>query len=79
MPSRFAVAKSVRAKASGQRITRPTAEIRMLMLNALLFVECLPTMTTERPEAAAESNASVIPSMHLSEGVGSIKGNLTLP
>ena len=76
IPSRFAVPKSVRTIASGQRMTRPTAEIKTLTLNGFDFFECLPTMTTEKPEAAAESNARVIPSMHLSEVAGGIKGNL---
>jgi hypothetical protein len=65
MPSRLAVWKSVRTSANGQRITRPTAEIRRLMLNALLFLECIPTATTEKPEAAAESSANTMPSMQL--------------
>ncbi len=66
MPVRLAVWKSVSASASGQRIARPTAEIQKLMLKALLFFEWMPTITTEKPDAAAESSASVIPSMQFS-------------
>lgn len=62
MPARFTALKSVSTNASGQRIASPTAEISTLMLKALLSLECLPTMTTEKPEAAAERIASIGPS-----------------
>ena len=55
--------KSVSMKARGQRIARPTKEISRLMLNGFVFLLCLPTMTTENPDAAAERMASVIPIM----------------
>jgi hypothetical protein len=45
------------------------------MLKALLCRECLPTATTEKPEAAAESNAKVIPSMPFADTKANIKVN----
>ena len=60
---RFNVAKSVNMNAKGQRIARPTKEIIKLMLKGFVFLLCLPTMTTEKPDAAAERMASVIPIM----------------
>ena len=61
IPMRFTVVKSVSMKAKGQRIARPTLEISRLTLNGFVFLEFLPTMTTENPDAAAERMASVIP------------------
>ena len=61
IPMGFIVVKSVSMKANGQRIARPTKEIIKLMLSGVVFLEFLPTRTTENPDAAAERMASVIP------------------
>jgi hypothetical protein len=53
----------------------PTQEIIRLMLKAFDFLECLPTKTTDKPEANAESNAKADPIMTLPEGDGGIKIN----
>ena len=76
IPSKLTAPKSVNAIASGQRITRPTAEIKRLTLNGFDFFECLPTMTTEKPEAAAESSARATPIVALQEVLLGIKANL---
>ena len=49
---RFTVVKSVSMNANGQRIATPTVEIIRLMLNGFVFLLCLLTMTTEKPDAA---------------------------
>jgi hypothetical protein len=46
-------------------------------LKAFDFLACLPTITTAKAEATAESNANVTPSMQVCEEEGSIKANLT--
>jgi hypothetical protein len=46
----------------------PTQEMVRLTLKAFVFLEYLPTMTTDKAEAAAESNARVDPSMPFLEG-----------
>jgi hypothetical protein len=47
-----------------------------LMLKAFVCLEYLPTRTTDKPEAAAESNAKEDPIMPFLEGDGGIKTNL---
>jgi hypothetical protein len=76
-PSKLAALKSVSKTARGQRITMPTQETIRLTLKAFVFLEYLPTMTTDKPEAAAESNARMDPIMLFPEGCGSIKTNLS--
>jgi hypothetical protein len=75
-PSKLAALKSVSKTARGQRITIPTQEMIRLMLKAFVFLEYLPTRTTDKPEAAAESNAKEDPIMPFLEGDGGIKTNL---
>ena len=72
IPMRFTVAKSVSMKAKGQRIARPTKEIIRLMLNGFVFLLCLLTMTTEKPDAAAERMASVIPIIGFGKKFGGV-------
>jgi len=54
---------------------RPTTEMSKLMLNALLLFECLPTITTAKPEATADNRASVIPSIFFCLYARVIKAN----
>jgi hypothetical protein len=54
----------------------PTQEIIRLTLKAFDFPEYLPTKTTDKPEANAESSAKVDPIMAFLEGDGCIKTNL---
>jgi hypothetical protein len=54
----------------------PTQEIIRLTLKAFDFPECLPTRTTDKPEANAESNAKADPIMTFLESDGGIKMNL---
>jgi hypothetical protein len=62
--------------ARGQRITKPTQDIIRLTLKAFDFLECLPTRTTAKPEANAESSAKAAPIIAFLEGDGCIKTNL---
>jgi hypothetical protein len=48
-----------------------------LTLKAFVFVEYLPTRTTDKPEATAENKAKVDPIMPFLEGDGGIKTNLS--
>jgi hypothetical protein len=63
--------------ATGQRIASPTTEMGTLTLKGFDFLASLPTMTTAKAEATAESNANVTTSMQVCEEEGSIKTNIT--
>jgi len=75
-PSKLAVEKFVSRSASDQRTAMPTQEMIRLTLKALEFLECLPTITTAKTEASAESSAKVEPSMLPFVSDRSIKANL---